>query len=548
LVSTATVVVQALALAHLIAGAMPGAHPGNREAAFFWLAGAIVLRGLCALVGEPLAHLGAARTKADLRRKLVGAALREASRPGESASGDVATLAGRGLDALDVYVGRCLPDLVLAVAAPLALAAVIGALDWLSGIIIVILIALFPIFGALVGRASVSLAGDRWRQVEKLGGHIADVFEGLPTLRALGRTSTQRARIKETGETLRKATLSTLRVAFLSALVLDTLASVSVALVAVPLGLRLLNGSIHLASALAVLIVAPEVFLPLRRVSAEFHESTEGLVAADRVMEIIDAERKMDFSRPGENALAARNAALAPGDPCSRPVRLENVWVDRAGGGAPILEEASLTINPGETVVLLGPNGGGKSTTLALLLGFLSPSRGSVRVGDQDLADLDLGRWREKISYLPAHPTLLQATLAENLRLAYPHATDEQLIDALDALGASGFLSSLPSGLATRLGEGNQATSAGELQRIALARVLLRPASLYLLDEPTVHLDPAAELRAVKGIARAVADRSALIVTHRPALTCLADRVVTLSGSQFRPLSPEAPRAETVPA
>jgi ABC-type transport system involved in cytochrome bd biosynthesis fused ATPase/permease subunit len=421
LVSTATVVVQAVALAHLLAGAMPGAHPGDRLTAFVALGAAAAVRGLAALVGETLAHLGATKAKADLRAQLVGAALARAPSGDAGGPGDLATVAGRGLDALDVYIGRCLPDLVLAVVAPLALAVAVGVLDWISGVIVVTAIVLFPVFGALVGRASLALAGNRWRQVEGLGRHITDVFEGLPILRAFDRTAEQRRRIETAGEALREASLSTLRTAFLSALVLDTLASVSVALLAVPLGLRLLNGTVGLPAALAVLIVAPEVFLPLRRASAEFHESTEGLAALGQAMALIGPG---DPSGVGRAPRGERRLREIP-DPVRVPVELRAVRFEVTGRHDPILDGADLTIAPGETVVVVGPNGTGKSTVAALLLGFVQPSRGAVTVGGVDLADLDPASWRERVTYLPERPALLGRTLAENLRLADPEASEE---------------------------------------------------------------------------------------------------------------------------
>jgi thiol reductant ABC exporter CydD subunit len=529
LVSTATVVVQAIALARLLAGAMPGARPGDRLAAFVWLGAAAAVRGLAALAGETLAHLGATRTKADLRARLVTAALRRAPSDPGGGPGELATVAGRGLDALDVYVGRCLPDLVLAVVAPIALAISIGVLDWISGIIVVTAIVLFPVFGALVGRASLTLAGNRWRQVEGLGRQITDVFEGLAVLRAFDRAAEQRRRIERAGAALREASLSTLRTAFLSALVLDTLASVSVALLAVPLGLRLLNGTVGLSAALAVLIVAPEVFLPMRRASAEFHESTEGLAALARAVALIGP------ARPPTRTVARPPVGLPVPDPAEVPVALRAVRFEVPGRDEPILDDADLTIAPGETVVVMGPNGTGKSTAAALLLGFASPGRGAVTVGEADLADLDPRSWRRRLTYLPEHPALLGRTLAENLRLAAPAASDEELAAALAAAGAPDLARDLPDGLATRLGDGGRPVSSGELQRIALARTLLHPGSLYVLDEPTVHLDAAAEAAVVTTLRRVLAGRSAFIVTHRPAVADLADRVVTLQGGRFVP-------------
>jgi ATP-binding cassette subfamily C protein CydD len=538
LLSTATVVVQALALAELIASAMPGARPSDRVAAFVWLGIAVAVRGLTALAGEILAHVGASLVKADLRSRLLSAALAGAPASTAGGPGDVATLAGRGLDALDVYIGRCLPDLVLGAVAPIATVVAIGWLDWLSGVIVLVVVALFPIFGALVGRASMSLAGSRWRQVEALGRHITDVFEGLVVLRAFGRGAEQRARIARAGEALRRASLSTLRTAFLSALVLDTLASVSVALVAVPLGLRLLDGSVRLSSALAVLIIAPEVFVPLRRASAEFHESTEGLSAVGRVMAMIDRDRDRAAERPPSSG----GLPLPVPDPRSNPVALRSVRVEVPGREQPTIDDASLVIAPGETVVLVGPSGAGKSTVVSLLLGFVSPSRGSVTVGDTDLRDVDLAEWRRHVTYLPEHPTILVGTLADNLRLVNPSATDAALRHALAQAGASELIENLPAGMATRLGDGGRPISAGELQRIALARVLLRPASLYVLDEPTVHLDEETEAATLDGLRGALDGNSALIVTHRPATVALADRVLALDNGRLVPVlrSPSA--------
>jgi thiol reductant ABC exporter CydD subunit len=544
LVSAASVVVQAVALAALLAGAM-GSATESVLPPILWLAGAIAIRGLCALAGELVAGRGAEIAKAELRRRLLGAALRRASGGGADGGGvgggDVATLAGRGMDALDAYIGRCLPDLVLAAAVPIALVAVIGALDWLSAIIVVAVLCLFPVFGVLVGQSSGRLAARRWNHMEAFGRQIADIFEGLPVLKAFGRSTRQRERIAEAAEGLRLASLSTLRVAFLSALVLDTLASVSVALVGVPLGLRLLSGSIHLAPALAVLIVAPEVFLPLRRASAEFHESTEGLAAARRAMDVIgdgDGGREGGgAAREGGDARRDGNGATAgspgPGDPARVPVELRRVRVELPGRAEAVLDDASLTILPGEKVVLIGLNGAGKSTTLSLLLGFMTPSSGAVTVGGMDLRGLDAEAWQHRLSYLSERPTLITGSLAENLRLADPAAGDARLREVLGQMGAGDLLASLPQGLDTQLGVGGRQVSAGERQRIALARAVLRDASLQLLDEPTSHLDDATEATVVEALGRALSGRSALIVTHRPAVVRLADRVVTLEGGRF---------------
>ncbi|HTV13011.1 MAG TPA: thiol reductant ABC exporter subunit CydD [Acidimicrobiales bacterium] len=549
LVAAAAVVVQALALAHLLASAMPKAHPVDRVFWFVLLATGIAGRAGAALVAEPLAGAGASRAKAVLRGRLVmaavdGSALR---RGGPEGPGSTAALAGRGLDALDVYVARCVPDMALAALVPTALLVVVGVLDWPSALIMAVLVALFPIFGALVGRASLSLASERWGQVERLGAQVADLFEGLAILKAFGRADDQRGRIARANDVLRRSTTKVLRVAFLSALVLDTLGAVSVALVAVPLGLRLISGSIALPTALAVLILAPEVFLPLRKASAEFHDSAEGLAAASKALSLVANGASAQLRAPGPPPLAHELAMLAhelpdrSGPALARSsgaagafaAELRGVSVWLPGQERALLDNAQLLIPRGQTVLLVGPSGAGKSTVISLLLGFLRPDAGSV-VGDgQDLALIDGDGWRSRLTYLPEHPSLLAATIADNLRLAEPRATDGDLVAALGKAGALHWLAGLPAGLETCIGEGSRAVSAGELQRLALARAFLRGRPLYLLDEPTVHLDAGTEAVVLESLREVLTGASALIVSHRTSLARLADRVVSLENGNF---------------
>jgi ATP-binding cassette subfamily C protein CydD len=524
LASTATVVVQAVALARLLASAFGEAEHADRTLLLIWLAGAATARAGLALGGELVANFAATSSKARFRSLLVSAALECSPRPGAISTGDVATLAGRGLDALDVYIGRCIPDLVLAAVAPLVLVIAVGALDWLSALVLLCVLALFPVFGALVGRAGAQLARERWQQVRALGSHLLDLFEGLPVLKAFGRSSDERERVRQAGEALRSASIATLRVAFLSALVLDTLASVAVALVAVPLGLRLLHGSIGLVPALTVLIIAPEIFVPLRRASAEFHESSEGLAAAADAYSMIDSSPTPTSPTP----TSVTGYVLEAPDPRQVPLTLSSVSYAFHGSSWPVLTDCTLAIAPGETVVVLGPNGAGKSTLLAVVLGLLAPDSGSICVGGLDLRQIELANWRSRLAYLPDRPAILSATLAENLRVADPNASDDQLAKTLVAVGAKDLLGSLTDGLKTPIGEGKRPVSTGERQRIGLARIVLHEASLYVLDEPTVHLDPDAEQEAIEALRTRLAGRSAIVVTHRSAPLELADRVCEL--------------------
>ncbi len=569
LVPVGGAVAQAVGLAHLIAGAMRPASAAHWVPWLVLVASGFALQALAALAGDVVAAYTTSAAKAGLRSHLVAAAVRSRSSPpvatGGSpgrarphapplAPGEVAVLAGPGLDALDVYVSRCLPDLVLAVAAPVALLAAVGALDWVSFLVMAVTLVLFPVFGALAGRSSLALGAERWRRVEQLGAYLADVFQGMPVLRAFGRSGDQRERLAELNRSLSRSTALALRSAFVSALVLDTLASLSVALVAVPLGLRLLTGGVSLPAALAVLVVAPEVFVPVRRATAEFHESAEGLAAMGRILAVAAipgagtvAEADVAARWPNGAGAAPRSPAAprtgaarraepgtAPGprrvapDPKEVAVALCGVNVSFPGRAEPVLEGADLVIAPGEVVALVGPSGAGKSTVVSLLAGFQVPSRGAVTVGGLDLAEVDLPSWHRWLAYLPEHPGFLPATVADNLRVARPGAPEEELYRALAEVGAIELVERWPGKLKARLGAGGLRLSAGERQRLALARALLRPASLYLLDEPTVHLDEAGEGQALAGLRRSVQGRSALIVSHRPAVAQVADRVVAL--------------------
>ena len=535
LVSAAAVVVQAVALARLLASAM-GSTAVTPLPTILGIAGSALVRAMCAALAEVMGARGAEAAKSSLRAKLLAATVSRAG-GGRATAGEIAAVAGRGIESLDPFIRRCVPDLVLAAAVPAGLLVVIGAIDWLSAVILAAVLGLFPVFGMLVGASSNDLARRRWSQVEAFGRQIADVFEGLPLLRALGHSARQRERVRQAGAALEAASLSTLRVAFLSALVLDTLASVSVALVAVPLGVRLLTGSVSLSVALAVLIVAPEVLIPLRRATAEFHESTEGLAAAHSALSITD---------DADGGAAVLPGCLMP-DPRNVPVALRHVRVERARRAHPVLDDMSLTLRPGEHVVLMGPNGAGKSTIIELLLGFLEPSKGAVRIGDRDLRAADLDAWRRRLAYLPEHPTLLAASLADNLRLGSPGASPEDLARVLDSVNASHLLASLPQGLGTALGDGGRAVSMGERQRVAVARLLLRDASLYLLDEPTAHLDASTEGRVIDALEQRLRGRSAVIVTHSYEVLRLADRVLTLYDGRLKPACDAIPARPAAP-
>jgi ATP-binding cassette subfamily C protein CydCD len=517
LLSALLIIAQAWLLADVIAGAFHGRDLSGLGAALGVLVGVVVARALVAWGMELAAVRSATRAKRQLRSALLRhlAALGPA-RVGEERTGEIATLATRGIDALDSYFSLYLPQLILAVIVPIAVVAVILSHDWISAAIIVVTLPLVPVFMALVGAATRERTETQLRALQRLAGHFLDVVCGLSTLKIFGRAKPQVEVIREISERQRQTAMATLRVTFLSSLILELLATISVALVAVAVGLRLLNGDLGLQTALLVLLLAPEAYLPLRQLGANYHASAEGMSAAEQVFELLEtplppAGRRTDIP-----------------DPAANPISVEGLTVEYPGRARPALRDITLEVAPGEVVAVTGPSGSGKSTLLSVLLGFLAPAQGSVRIGGTDLFELDPQRWRERVSWLPQRPHLFAASIADNIRLGRPQASDEQVSDAVAAAGLEPVVARLADGLQARLGEGGKGISAGERQRVALARAFLRDAPLLLLDEPTAGLDGATEEEVLRAIRRLVQGRTVILVAHRPALAAMADRVIEL--------------------
>lgn len=512
------IIAQATLLAGMLTRAfLGGATLGDLRVPMLLLLAVIGGRTLVAWLQEVAAHRSSAAVKSQLRGRLLAHAMRLGPRwlSGER-SGELATLATRGIDALDDYFSRYLPQLVLAVIVPVAVGARILLGDWLSAVTIAVTLPLIPVFAILVGLTTQRKMDRQWRTLSALAAHFLDVVAGLPTLKIFGRARAQAGKIREVTGRHRRATMSTLRIAFLSALVLELLSTLSVALVAVSIGLRLVEGGLGLETALLVLVLAPEAYLPLRQVGAQYHASVEGLTAAGRIFEVIETP----MPDPGTRTDVP--------DPAHATIRLDGVTVDYGGRDVPALDGFSLTVHPGETVALTGPSGAGKSTVLAVLLGFVTPCAGQVLIDWDELADLDPDAWRARIAWVPQRPHLFAGTVAGNIRLGRPDASDAEVRDAAGAANALEFIDALPAGLDTPLGERGSGLSAGQRQRIALARAFLRDAPLLLLDEPTSNLDAESEAAVLDAVRRLSASRTVVLVAHRPALAALADRVVHL--------------------
>ena len=512
------VVARAWLLAVIVVGAAAdGKDLGQLRGALVALLLVVVVRAAVAWYSDVAADRCSARVKSQLRAALAERVAADApSALGGRRTGELVTLATRGVDALDGYFSRYLPQLVLAVIVPLTVLAVVAAEDWLSAVIIAVTLPLIPVFMVLIGTATRSHTDRQLRTLQRLSGHFLDVVAGLPTLKVFGRSKAQVETIRAVTDRYRRATMSTLRLAFLSALVLELLASVAVALVAVSIGLRLLHGDVGFQTALLVLILAPEAYLPLRAVGTHFHASAEGLSAAEQVFEVLERP----VPRRGQRADAP--------DPSRSPLIVEHLRVDHPGRDQPALDGFGLEVAPGEIVALTGPSGCGKSTLLSVLLGFVVPTSGTVRVGAVDLAEVDPAAWRRRVAWVPQRPYLFASSIDANIRLGRPSATAAEVDAAVAAAGLGPVVAGLPAGLATVLGERGVGLSAGERQRVALARAFLRDAPLLLLDEPTASLDGEVEAEVLAAVRRLAAGRTVLLVAHRPALAALADRVVAM--------------------
>ncbi|GGZ20906.1 thiol reductant ABC exporter subunit CydD [Streptomyces avidinii] len=513
------VVGQAMLIAEVVVGAFEQGLDGRALRTPLLLLAAVALgRGLIAWLTELAAHRAGAAVKSELRGRLLDRAAELG--PGwltGQRTGSLVSLATRGVDALDDYFSRYLPQLGLAVVVPVAVLARIVTEDWVSAAIIVVTLPLIPVFMILIGMATQSRMDRQWRLLSRLSGHFLDVVAGLPTLKVFGRAKAQAESIRKITDDYRRATMRTLRIAFLSSFALELLATLSVALVAVTIGMRLVHGELDLYTGLVILILAPEAYLPLRQVGAQYHAAAEGLAAAEEIFEVLET--------PATGP--AGTAELPAGAPLR--IEIDGIAVRYEGRGEDSPRPVSLTVGPGECVALTGPSGAGKSTLLQVLLGFVTPTAGRVRVAGVDLAELSQEHWRDRIAWVPQRPHLFAGTIAENVRLARPGACDDDVAAALKDAGAWDFVSALPRGAQTPLGEGGVGLSAGQRQRLALARAFLADRPVLLLDEPTAALDGETEAGIVDAVRRLSAGRTVLLVVHRPALLAVADRVVTMA-------------------
>ena len=560
-------VAQAFAVAALITALFSGATSGSWEGATragVALGLVTVGRALTSWLVDALSARASGKVTAVIRRRLVRATL--ALGPTGMAhrrSGEVALLATRGVAAIDPYLTRYVPALVVAAVLPTVTVVAIATQDLLSAVIVLATLPLIPVFAILVGLATRDRADRQWRSLSTLSGHFVDVMRGLPTLVAYRRATAQSASIRAVTDRYRRATNETLKLAFASSTVLELVATISVALVAVVVGLRLAGGSLDLGTALVVLLLAPEAYWPLRRVGAEFHAAAEGTATFDAVDAILEDAGPAAPSTPAAAAPPAAAAGagsggsddphgpLASTDPDTDRCRivLRDVTVGYPDRTEPVLQHFSAAIPMRGVTAVVGPSGAGKSTLLSALMGHLPLSGGRVEFAGQPV-DTTSEAWRSQIAWVPQRPWVATASVADNVRLARPDATDLEVWAALQAVALDDVVAALPEGLHEELGEDGAGLSAGERARLALARAVIAERPFVLLDEPTAHLDPLTE-SVVADTVEALGRRGCVIVVaHRESLVARADHVIDVplhSVPAQRP-APAAPATPAAPA
>ncbi len=486
------------------------------------LLGLFLLRAAAVRWSEQLAFRGAARVKLALRDRLFRhlQALGPVGLAGE-ATGELANTLVDGVEALEAYYARYLPALSLAALLPLAILAFVFPLDWISGLVLLCTAPLIPLFMILIGKGAERLNQRQWRELARMSAHFLDMVQGLTTLKLFNASRREAELIARISDEYRRSTMSVLRVAFLSSAVLEFFATVSIAVVAVLIGFRLLAGRMDFLRGFFVLLLAPELYLPLRSLGTHYHARLEALGAAEQILDRLENPAPPTPKRVQPTPTGRRLA-----------IRFEDVHFAYEPGRE-ALAGLSFKIRAGERTTLVGPSGAGKTTVVNLLLGFIRPDAGHIRVGGTDLAEIDPEAWRAQLAWVPQSPRLFHGTVLDNILLGRPDADMGAVETAARNAGAEAFIRRLPGGWEAPVGESGLGLSGGQVQRIALARAFLRDAPLVIFDEPTASLDTESEQAIARAIERLAKGRTVLTVAHRLRTVRDADRILVIADGRL---------------
>jgi ATP-binding cassette, subfamily C, bacterial CydD len=510
---------QMYALSRIIDGVFLGGL--DRQGVASWmglLLGLVGARAALLWAGEVLAQRGAARIKADVRDRVFRQVLRLGPAWGSGEQlGEVVSTAVEGIEKLDDYFARFLTSAVALGVVPVSIAIFVWSLDWLSGLLLLVTGPLIPIFMILIGLRAERHVQRQWESLGGLGGHFLDVLQGIKTLKVYGRSRSQGRRIREVSDRYRRSTMEVLKVAFLSGFVLELAASLSTALVAVEVGVRLIQGTLSFESGLFVLLLAPEFYLPFRTFGARHHAGMEGVAAAGRLYAILDAKPVHE----GAGRMAGQAGAMPA-------IRIEGLRYRYPGSEAVALDDVTMVIESGRMTALAGPSGAGKSTLVNVLLRFLDYEGGDVRIGRHSLRELERGAWLRHVALVPQDPHLFNGTVLKNLEMACPGASFEEVREAVRNAGAEAFIEGLPEGYDTELENNGSRLSGGERQRLAIARAFLKSAPFLILDEPVSALDPESEAAINRAVERLLVNRTVLVIAHRLSTLRRADRTCLL--------------------
>ncbi len=479
----------------------------------------VLLRAVLIWGNNHFATKASIRIRSSLREKLLKKLIQLGPGfTGGERTGELTSTLTEGIEKLDPYIREYIPQVILTAVIPLMVLFFVFPRDFYTGAVFIITAPLIPFFMILIGMAAEKVTRRQWESLGRMSAYLLDVIQGLPTLKILNRSIQEKERLRKVVESFRKTTIDVLKIAFISALTLELIATLSTAIVAVEIGLRLLYGKMVFQEAFFILLLAPEFYTPFRQLGAKFHAGMAGIEAATRIYEILETLPRISY-RGGKTASF------------SREIKFENVSFFY--GEREVLENINLTIKKGERVALVGPTGAGKSTLVSLILRFNEPQKGTILVDGIPLETMDINSWRKLISWVPQNPYIFNATVLENIKIAKPEAEFEEIADAARKAYAHEFIEKLEKGYHTQVGEQGTRLSGGQAQRIAIARAFLKNAPVLVMDEATSNLDPETEEKIKIALENLMKGKTVIVIAHRLSTVVNADRIVVLQSGRI---------------